>query len=331
MRRQFSQQMKNEFRFLFLGFLILKSFVVVGQFSNGIESTPVFTSSYSVKTIKLPSGVELEYVEKGVTSGTPVIFLHGYSDSWHSFDQVLPLLPSSVHAFSISQRGHGNSDRPEKGYAPEDFASDLADFMQELNLKPAIIVGHSMGATVAQRFALDYPYMAQAMVLVGSFASFKSNAGIVELQKMVSELKDPVDSGFVHEFQSSTIFKPISPLALRTYVNESRKIPSRVWKAVAKELLTVDYSKALTGLAVPVLIVWGEKDNFCPASDQEVLAKAIKRSKLIVYERIGHAVHWEDPERFTADLLEFINTLNGLNVTTSSVELKEMNFLTSFY
>ena len=53
-----------------------------------------------VNTIQLSTGVELEYAEQGAVSGTPVIFLHGYTDSWYSYEQVMAHLPPSVHAYS---------------------------------------------------------------------------------------------------------------------------------------------------------------------------------------------------------------------------------------
>jgi pimeloyl-ACP methyl ester carboxylesterase len=264
-------------------------------------------SKHSLKTVTLPSGVRLEYAEQGSASGVPVIFLHGYTDSWLSFNQVLPLLPASVHAYAVSLRGHGSSDRPKNGYNPEDFALDIADLISELQIGPAIIVGHSMGATVAQRFALDYPYMTRALVLVASFASFKSNPGISELQSLINKIEDPINAGFVHEFQKSTTFRSLKPGILQTYVHESLKVPAYVWKAVAQGSFMVDYSTELKEVHVPALIIWGDKDSFCPEGDQYILSKAIKKSTLLKYIDIGHAVQWEAPERFAKDILQFID------------------------
>src|SRR5262245_29880341 len=84
-----------------------------------------------VKSITLPGRVRLEYAEQGNTDGVPVIFLHGITDSWHSFESVLTYLPSSIHAFAISQRGHGDSERPTQNYSPDDFAADIAAFIKE--------------------------------------------------------------------------------------------------------------------------------------------------------------------------------------------------------
>ena len=303
--------MKKSLKFLLFVLIIIAGPIVRGQLAlNGLFpaiAQKAVSLNHTVNTIRLPSGIRLEYAEQGSRTGVPVIFLHGYTDSWQSFNQVLSLLPESIHAYSISQRGHGGSDRPEKGYAPENFADDVFDFMQELNINSAIIVGHSMGATVAQRFALDYKYMTRALILVGSFASFTTNPGIAELQQFISKIEDPLDRGFVFEFQKSTLFKPLDSSILKTYVDESMKVPARVWKTVAIGSMTVDYSKALTELSAPTLIIWGDKDVFCPKADQYILTKAIKRSSLLIYEGVGHAVQWEDPKRFTNDILDFIN------------------------
>jgi non-heme chloroperoxidase len=122
-----------------------------------------------VKTVRLSNGVTLEYTEQGNVNGTPVVLLHGFPDSRCSYDMVLPHLPASIRAFSLSQRGYGNSDKPEKGYAPKDMAADVAAFLESLNIRQAIIVGHSMGSVVAQQFAIDYPGKTAGIVLFGVF------------------------------------------------------------------------------------------------------------------------------------------------------------------
>ena len=99
--------------------------------------------------------VKLAYVEQGNPSGIPVIMLHGWTDSWRSFERVLPNLPESLHVFALSMRGHGDSGRPLRGYTPGDFSRDVAEFMDALRLPRGVIVGHCMGGMIAQRFAAE--------------------------------------------------------------------------------------------------------------------------------------------------------------------------------
>src|SRR5688572_27507248 len=265
------------------------------------------STNYKLKTANLSTGVQLQYAEQGDADGDPVIFLHGYTDSWYSFEKVLMHLPLSVHAYVLSQRGHGNSGKPEAGYAPSDFAADVFAFMQKLKIESAIIVGHSMGATIAQRFVLDHPELSKALILIGSLASFKDKPGLVEFSHAVDHLQDPVDSAFVYEFQKSTLAKQIPEPELNIYVKESRKLTARIWKETMKGMMATDYQTELNKIKVPTLIIWGNKDLIAPKSDQDILLSEIKHSRLIVYEGTGHGVHWEEPVRFANDLLNFIN------------------------
>ena len=262
------------------------------------------------KRVKLSTGVELAYVEQGDPAGVPVIFLHGITDSWHSFEPMLPHLPNTIHTFALTQRGHGEAERPATGYLPQDFAADVAAFMDALQIERAVIAGHSLGSTNAQRFGLDYPERALGLVLMGSFASFKDKPELVEfVEAGISQLEDPIDPAFAREFQESTLAQPIPPEFLETIVQESLKVPARVWKAAFQGIFEGEFPSELGKIKTPTLIVWGDQDAYCPPSDQETLRSAIVGSRLLVYSGAGHAFHWEEPARFATDLVAFIKTL----------------------
>jgi non-heme chloroperoxidase len=265
-----------------------------------------------IKSVELPNGVKLPYVEQGDPSGVAVLLLHGITDSWRSFEPVLSHLPNSIHAFALSQRGHGDADRPAAGYRPHDFAADVAAFMDALEIRPAVVVGHSMGASIAQRFAIDYPRRTLGLVLMGSLATWRGHPDFVELwDSVVSTLTDPIDPGFVREFQESTLAQPVPPEFLETIVQESLKLPAQVWRAVLIEgLLEADFSGELGKIEAPTLIVWGDQDDLT-RSGQEALAAAIAGSQLVVYPGAGHGVHWEEPESVTDDIATFVKKAAG--------------------
>ena len=261
----------------------------------------------SINSVELPNRVKLQYVEQGDPAGVPVLMLHGGTDSWHSFEPVLPYLPESIHAFVLTQRGHGDADRPATGYRTRDFAADVAAFTSALELGPVIIVGHSMGSTNAKRVAIDYPERTRALVLAGSFATYRNNPVLVEFwESTVSRLTDPIDPGFVREFQESTLAQPVPSAFLDTVVRESLKVPARVWRAAFAGLFEDDFAAELEKIAVPTLILWGDRDALARRADQDALLSSIAGSRLAVYQGAGHALHWEQPERFAADLASFI-------------------------
>lgn len=275
------------------------------------QSVGKFVVFPAVQTIKLKTGVSLQFVEQGDPQGTPVVLLHGITDSWRSYELVLPYLPASVHAFALTQRGHGDSEKPLNGYDPKDFAADVAAFLEARKLKSAVIVGHSMSSVIAQRFALDHPDKSLGTVLVGAFASFKRNEAVQGFAQVLDTLNDPVSEQFATEFQQSTLANPIPDSFLQSAIRESLKVPARVWKSVGADLFKADYVSQLGGYTKPVLIVWGDKDVFSPKADQELLNNTFKRSQLLIYKGTGHAVHWEDPVRFADDLVTFVKQVNS--------------------
>lgn len=263
-------------------------------------------SRLSVQRIKLNTGVEIEYFEQGDKSGIPVIFLHGICDSWHSFEPVLSHLPSSIHAFSLTQRGHGDSERPQEGYTPKHFAADVAAFIQQKNLGSAILVGHSMGGVNVQQFALDYPRLARGIVIVDSDPNFKSNPGMEEFYKEVMKLEGSLSWEFMNGFQKACITRPIDSSFFKLLVDEGTKTPVRVFQAAINGLLNTDLTAQLQNIQCPTLIIWGDKDAFVFREGQNVLKNNIPKARFIEYKEMGHSPQWEQPAKFATDLMQFI-------------------------
>jgi non-heme chloroperoxidase len=260
-----------------------------------------------IKSVKLSTGVTLPYVEQGDPAGLPVILLHGATDSWRSFGPMLPYLPQSLHVFALTQRGHGDADKPASGYAFKDFSSDVAAFMDALNLESAVIVGSSMGSSVAQHFALDYPERTLGLVLMGAFVDFASNQAVADFyHAAIVPLTDPIDPTFALEWQQSTLAKPIPPALLQTFAQESLKVPAGLWRDMFAGFLQDDLTGELGKITAPTLIMWGDQDIFAPRSNQETLLANIPNARLEIYVGGGHAIHWEDPERVATDLVAFI-------------------------
>ena len=258
----------------------------------------------------LTTGPTLHYAQQGDRSGEAIIFLHGYSDSWFSFGGVLPLLSPEYHAFALTQRGHGDSDKPQCCYTPEDFAADVDAFMDAVSIEEATVVGASTGALFAQRVALSYPHRVSRLVLVGAQTpANEANEAVMGLQEEVRVLEDPVPPEFVRAFQESTTYQSVPQEFLDTVVSESLKLPARVWRDYLEgAVLSIDhdYVLALGEIAVPTLILWGEQDPLFPREEQERLAAAIPGATLKVYPETGHAVHWDRPEWVVRDLEEFM-------------------------
>ena len=90
-------------------------------------------------------------------------------------------------------------------------------------------------------------------------------------------------------------------------VKESQKTPVHVWREVMAEMLAPEANVELKEIKTPTLILWGDKENIFPRSEQDLLASSLRNSALRVYADTGHALHWERPEWFAKDLQQFLN------------------------
>jgi len=241
-----------------------------------------------------------------------MILLHAIADSWYSFERVLQYLPDSIHAFALTQRGHGDASRPAHGYRPRDFAADLASFMDALRLQAAVIAGGSSGGFVARRFTIDYPERTLGLVLLGSPATLRDNPAAQKIwASTISNLSDPVDPSFVREFVESTLSQTVPQAFINAMIKESLKVPARVWRATFEGLLEDDALSELNKINAPTLIIWGDRDAFLPRVDQDALNAAITNSRLVVYPGSGHALYWEEPGRVASDLASFTRELRS--------------------
>jgi non-heme chloroperoxidase len=257
--------------------------------------------------VLLRTGIKLHYAEHGHPSGEPVIFLHGYADSWQSFAPMLPEFSSSFHTFALDLRGHGNSDKPQDGYRLEDFVADLKAFMDSMGLERADIIGHSLGSFVAQMFAAQHPDRIRRLFLISSAQSASDNAILRGLKSEVDSLCDPVDKAFVVTFQ-----EPSSPVAqdfMDKIIYESLKVPAHVWQKALSGLLQADDSSIIGCIKAPTLIAWGCKDMIFTREDQNKLIAKIAHALLREYEA-GHALHWERPKELALDMIEFMKRSN---------------------
>jgi non-heme chloroperoxidase len=258
-----------------------------------------------VDNVTLPDGTRLEYEERGDPQGIPVLLLHGVTDSRRSWDPVLPHLPPSIRAVALSQRGHGDSDRPGSGYTIGQMAADAAAAIDALGLGPAVVVGHSMGTWVAERLAIDSPGLVRALVLAGALGAPRQNAEAAAFFEEMSLVPGPIDDQFAREFQLGTTERPLPEGLLDLFVAESLKLPPYLWRILCRHFLDIDLYEGLASVEAPALLVWGDRDALVTRAEQDRLVETIPQARLAVYEGTGHAVHWDEPQRFAAQLAAF--------------------------
>ena len=126
--------------------------------------------------------ISINYAE-GPASGHPLVFLHGGSARWQSFNSIIPDFTARWHLFALDLRGHGKSSRAPGRYRLQDHANDVITFLHHRLDEPAVIVGHSLGGMIALLVAAQSPVSVRAVVVGDSPLSFETWRTVIDDQR----------------------------------------------------------------------------------------------------------------------------------------------------
>lgn len=256
--------------------------------------------------VTLASGLTLSYADQGDPSGPAVLMLPGPTDSWRSYQPVLGLLPHDVHAIAVSQRGHGESGKPEMGYRVEDFAGDVVPLLDALGIERAVLVGHSGSCFFARRVALDRPDRVAGLLLEASPTTLRDNPQLLAfVGSVVSELDDPISPDFARSFVVDTSSQKVAPDLVDLLVEDVLAVPARVWKQTFAGLLAYDDRAELPLIETPTRLIWGDADAIVSRAMQDQLAGSLLDAEIFLYPGVGHTPRWDEPVRFSNDLITF--------------------------
>jgi non-heme chloroperoxidase len=281
----------------------------VNQVNEGVAAM-----STSVTTDK----TKLYFKEWG--SGRPIVFSHGWplnADAWD--DQLLFLATHGFRAIAHDRRGHGRSDQPSHGNDLDTYADDLSALIETLDLKDAVLVGHSTGGGEVARYIGRHgtKRIAKA-VLVSAIPPLMlktpANPGGLPLAVFddirASVLRDR--SQFYKELSApfyganrpgSKVSQGVRDAFWMWSMQAGLKNAYECIKAFSETDLTQDLKK----FDVPTLIIHGDDDQIVPIADAAVLsAKIVKKAVLKVYPGAPHGLPTTHKDQLNGDLLSFI-------------------------
>jgi non-heme chloroperoxidase len=101
------------------------------------------------------------------------------------------------------------------------------------------------------------------------------------------------------------VYRPVPPEFFERIVAESLKLPPRLWRLTIDRLIEYDDSQQLARIAVPTLLLWGDRDVLFSRADQDRFMATLSDARLTVYAETGHCPNWERPEDVAADIATF--------------------------
>jgi len=273
-----------------------------------------------MSTIETKDGTEIFYKDWGPRNGQPLVFSHGWplcSDAWDA--QLLFFGAKGYRVIAHDRRGHGRSDQPWDGNNMDQYADDLAELIETLDLREAVLIGHSTGGGEVARYIGRHGSRRVAkLVLVGAVPPLMlktaDNPHGTPLEAFDS-IRDKVASNRSQFYYDLTIpFYGFNRDGVE--VNEGFRESFRLQGLAGgikgqydciHEFSEVDYSDDLKAIDKPTLIIHGGDDQIVPIkASAEIAATLVRDATLEVYEGGSHGLAQVDAARFNADVLAFI-------------------------
>lgn len=230
-------------------------------------------------------GHRIRYWEKG--AGKPLVLMHGFSGSApFEWGRLIDVLAARHRVIALQCIGFAPSEVPDIAYSTEALVRHLGGFFAALDLHDITLVGESFGGW-----------------LVGSYAVMAAELGLPAIAKLcivggpVGQIRSPKPEaqGFVH---AAVIAEVEAWWTTQTLIDHD---PTRAKIFAASGLAKAELSvEAVRAIAVPVLLLWGDKDELIPLEIGMRAQSAIAGSQLIVFENIGHIPSVECPHEFVA-------------------------------
>ncbi|TBX99089.1 alpha/beta fold hydrolase [Rhizobium laguerreae] len=238
-------------------------------------------------------------------TGSPLVFVHGFTTTAEFWREQVEAFSSRYRVIRINLPGHGVSPRPEgRSYTIAAFTDDIMAVYRALEFDESILIGLSMGGTVAQSFTLSHPEHVRALVLVG--ATPHGLGADVDVDNVL----EAIDELGVVQASQHVIERSFGSSASRELVEFARQEVAQTPAFVAREAiasLNVSDSRArLHDIRVPTLIVVGNEDIITPPAESVALSKGIPVSRLEIMSDAGHFPMLEQPQAFNRILESFL-------------------------
>lgn len=271
-----------------------------------------------MSTITTEDGTQIFYRDFG--SGQPVVFSHGWplsADAWDA--QMVFLGQHGYRVIAHDRRSHGRSTQTWDGNHMDQYADDLAELIEELNLKDAVLVGHSTGGGEVTRYLGRHGTKRVAKaVLVGAVPPLMlktdANPGGLPI-----EVFDGIRKGTFDD--RSQFYKDLT-LPFYGYNRPGARVSEGVRESFwlqgmlgglkgqldcIKQFSETDFTEDLKKIDVPTLIIHGDDDQIVPIGAAAHLSvKLIPNATLKVYPGGAHGLTATQQDQFNADLLAFI-------------------------
>src|SRR5512133_273163 len=263
--------------------------------------------------IEVEPNVRLHITDAG--EGRPIVLIHGWplSDEMYEY-QYKTLIENSFRAIGITLRGFGKSDKPYGTYNYDVHASDIKAVLSQLDVRDAVLVGFSMGGSIAIRYVSMYNGAhVSKLVLCGAavpvwtqrpdFPYNLPKQAVDELIALNYKDRPKLLSDFAKIFSATetSLNEGIGRWLNGIGLSASSHATAQCLIALRDTDLRSDMAK----IKIPTLILHGKKDKICSFDLAEQMKAGIANSHLVAFENSGHSLFLEETKKFNEELIKF--------------------------
>lgn len=252
--------------------------------------------------VAAPDGAQLATRVAGPADGPVIVLVHGWTNDRRVWGAVAKRLVATGHRVVLyDQRGHGGSTVGSGGLAIDALAVDLRAVLEHLDVRDAVVAGHSMGGMAAQAFAIAHREVLEdrvaALLLVASACDRAGRGGWRGVF---------TDWGIADRVLALSV---LAPFLVRFSVGRRPHLghlaaqrdlftatPPAIRRQLRAAMRAMDLSRSLGEIAVPVHIVTGQRDQLLAVARSERIAQLITHAELTVLDDCGHMLPWEAPD-----------------------------------
>lgn len=241
--------------------------------------------------------------------GRPVILLHGWLGSWGLWQETMGFLGRSYRTYALDFWGFGESGKKRETYAVQDFVGLVNQFMEQLGISQAPLVGHSMGGTVSLALAIQHPQRVRKVVVVGSPIVGSSLAFPLKLSgyKGIAFLLFNMMWAFRLTMRLVDPFICRDPRFPEMMDRDLSRTTVESFLLSIASLRRTDLRPKLNEIKIPVMGIYGDRDNIVHPRQWQPLKEGVPHAKIIHWEKAQHFVMLDKPQDFMESLKTFLD------------------------
>jgi pimeloyl-ACP methyl ester carboxylesterase len=269
--------------------------------------------------VDLPGGYHVHYTEDGDAKAPALVLLHGFADSFTTWEGWVGELKGRFHVIRIDFPGHGLTRAPETFSLNGEALADFVDaFAAKLNLPKFAVAGNSMGGGAAWQLAVRHPDRVGALILVDA-GGFPSDKPPKKLPLAFKILRYPIGRLILSKIDNRPLIEDglkadvydrsiITPFIVDRFAEFQRAPGHRIilMGVGTPAVQAKPTAELVSTIKAPTLILWGEVDPLIEVPAAHKFAAAMPGAKLIIYPKVGHLPQLEIPQRSAADVTDFL-------------------------